>query len=85
MNCIKKDHQTVLFVRIPADPPLLSKAKRLAYEKIKPIFWSYTGPEGDEIQKAWFKELLKMIKQSCVPKKLDFNKIFLINAKETCG
>ncbi len=40
------------------DMSLLSKAKRLAYEKIQPIFWSYAGPEGDEIQKAWFKELL---------------------------
>lgn len=37
---------------------LLSKAKRLAYEKAQPMFWAYAGEEGDEKQKAWFKTLL---------------------------
>ena len=40
------------------DMSRLSKAKRLAYEKAQPKFWSYAGEKGDEIQKAWFKELL---------------------------
>ena len=37
---------------------LLSKLKRLAYEKAQPMFWAYAGEDGDEKQKAWFKELL---------------------------
>ncbi len=36
----------------------LSKAKRLNYEKAQPQFWRYAGPEGDEAQRKWFKELL---------------------------
>jgi predicted acetyltransferase/RimJ/RimL family protein N-acetyltransferase len=37
---------------------LLSKAKRLAYEKSQPQFWRYAGEEGDKAQEKWFKELL---------------------------
>jgi len=37
---------------------LLSKAKRLAYEKAQPQFWRYAGEEGDKVQEKWFKELL---------------------------
>ena len=40
------------------DMSRLSKAKRLAYEKVQPKFWAHAGEKGDEIQKAWFKELL---------------------------
>lgn len=40
------------------DMSRLSKAKRLAYEKAQPKFWAHAGEKGDEIQKAWFKELL---------------------------
>jgi hypothetical protein len=38
---------------------LLSKAKRLAYEKSQPQFWRYAGEEGDNTQRQWFKELLE--------------------------
>ncbi len=38
---------------------LLSKAKRLAYEKAQPHFWHYAGQEGDNAQAKWFKELLE--------------------------
>jgi predicted acetyltransferase/RimJ/RimL family protein N-acetyltransferase len=38
---------------------LLSKAKRLAYEKAQPQFWRYAGEEGDNTQIQWFKELLE--------------------------
>ncbi|NDB86088.1 MAG: GNAT family N-acetyltransferase, partial [Alphaproteobacteria bacterium] len=38
---------------------LLSKAKRLAYEKAQPHFWRYAGEEGDNTQRQWFKELLE--------------------------
>ncbi len=38
---------------------LLSKAKRLAYEKVQPQFWRYAGEEGDNTQRQWFKELLE--------------------------
>ncbi|MDA0911498.1 MAG: hypothetical protein O2809_08095 [Proteobacteria bacterium] len=38
---------------------LLSKAKRLVYEKAQPQFWRYTGDEGDNTQRQWFKELLE--------------------------
>jgi predicted acetyltransferase len=38
---------------------LLSKAKRLAYEKAQPQFWRYAGEEGDNTQRQWFKELLE--------------------------
>ncbi len=38
---------------------LLSKAKRLAYEKSQPQFWRYAGEEGDKAQRRWFKELLE--------------------------
>lgn len=38
---------------------LLSKAKRLAYEKAQPQFWRYAGEEGDSTQRQWFKELLE--------------------------
>lgn len=36
----------------------LSKAKRLAYEKAQPQFWRYSGEEGDNTQRQWFKKLL---------------------------
>jgi len=36
----------------------LSKTKRLSYEKIQPQFWKYAGPEAEEVQAAWFEELL---------------------------
>jgi len=38
---------------------LLSKAKRLSYEKAQPQFWRYAGEEGDNTQRQWFTELLK--------------------------
>ena len=38
----------------------LSRAKRLAYEKAQPKFWKYAGIDGDNVQKEWFKELLRM-------------------------
>jgi chloramphenicol 3-O phosphotransferase len=38
---------------------LLSKAKRLAYEKAQATFWRYAGEEGDKAQEKWFKELLE--------------------------
>lgn len=38
---------------------LLSKAKRLAYERAQPQFWRYAGEEGDNTQRQWFKELLE--------------------------
>lgn len=38
---------------------LLSKAKRLGYEKAQPKFWRYAGEEGDKVQEKWFKELLE--------------------------
>ncbi len=40
---------------------LLSKAKRLTYEKAQPQFWRYAGEKGDNAQKEWFKELLEDI------------------------
>jgi predicted acetyltransferase len=38
---------------------LLSKAKRLAYEKAQPHFWRYAGEEGNNAQRQWFTELLE--------------------------
>lgn len=38
---------------------LLSKAKRMLYEKAQPQFWRYAGEEGDKAQGEWFKELLE--------------------------
>lgn len=37
----------------------LSKAKRKLCEKAQPQFWRYAGEEGDNIQRQWFKDLLK--------------------------
>jgi hypothetical protein len=36
----------------------ISKDKRLSYEKAQPQFWSYSGKDGDNAQREWFKELL---------------------------
>lgn len=41
------------------DMILLSKAKRLNYEKAQPQFWRYAGKQGDNAQRKWFKELLE--------------------------
>ncbi|MBN8827964.1 MAG: GNAT family N-acetyltransferase [Sphingobacteriia bacterium] len=38
----------------------LSRAKRLDYEKVQPIFWRYAGESGDKAQKEWFADLLEM-------------------------
>jgi len=38
---------------------LLSKAKRLSYEKAQPQFWHYAGEEGDKAQGEWFTQLLE--------------------------
>jgi hypothetical protein len=38
---------------------LLSRSKRLAYEKAQPQFWRYAGEKGDDSQRQWFKELLQ--------------------------
>jgi hypothetical protein len=38
---------------------LLSKAKRLAYEKSQPQFWRHAGEEGNNAQRQWFTELLE--------------------------
>ncbi len=37
----------------------LSKAKRKLYEKAQPQFWRYSGEDGDNAQRRWFKELLE--------------------------
>lgn len=37
---------------------LLSKAKRLYYEKAQPQFWKYAGSKAEKIQADWFEELL---------------------------
>lgn len=37
---------------------LLSKAKRLAYEKAQPQFWKYAGDTAEISQAEWFKALL---------------------------
>jgi len=37
---------------------ILSKQKRLAYEKAQPQFWKWAGDSGEEVQKEWFKELI---------------------------
>jgi chloramphenicol 3-O phosphotransferase len=41
------------------DMALLSKAKRLNYEKAQPQFWRYAGKQGDNAQRKWFKTLLE--------------------------
>jgi predicted acetyltransferase len=37
----------------------MSYQKRRLYEKAQPQFWKYTGEEGDNSQRIWFKELLE--------------------------
>lgn len=37
---------------------LLSRTKRLAYEKVQPTFWRYAGEKGDNSQRKWFHDLL---------------------------
>lgn len=37
---------------------ILSRQKRLAYEKAQPRFWKWAGDSGEEVQKKWFQELI---------------------------
>ena len=37
---------------------ILSKQKRLTYEKAQPQFWKWSGDSGEETQKKWFKKLI---------------------------
>ena len=58
-----KNHQKIIIRRsLLSDIDLfvvLSKAKRLDYEKAQPQFWRSSGETGDNKQREWFKELLR--------------------------
>lgn len=63
-NSIHKNTSLTFTIRTSLLPDiesmvLLSKNKRLAYEKAQPQFWRYAGEEGDNTQRQWFKELLE--------------------------
>lgn len=45
---------------------LLSRQKRLAYEKAQPRFWKWAGDSGEEIQKAWFRKLISDNNHICL-------------------
>ncbi len=63
-NSIKKDAVPKFVVRPTKSSDIeaigsLSKTKSLTYEEAQPQFWHYTGEEGDNSQRQWFKELLE--------------------------
>jgi len=45
---------------------VLSRQKRLAYEKAQPQFWKWAGDSGEEIQKTWFRELISDDNHICL-------------------
>lgn len=45
---------------------VLSRQKRLAYEKAHPWFWKWAGDSGEEAQKTWFRELISDDNHICL-------------------
>lgn len=45
---------------------VLSRQKRLAYEKAQPLFWKWAGDSGEEIQKEWFRKLISDDNHICL-------------------
>lgn len=60
---LTKNNETILVLQPTSSDidamVLLSRAKRLGYEKAQPQFWRYAGEEGDNTQRQWFKQLLE--------------------------
>lgn len=69
-STIKSEHDEFVVIKAgDADIDsmnVLSKQKRLAYEKAQPRFWKWAGNSGEEIQKTWFRGLISDDNHICL-------------------